>query len=146
VAGTGRALPVQPGRRPRDNHPRPHPARCQEQPDPRLLRTVLYRHAYNPARPAPAGSDADRIPDWARQASLPVTDLAQPQVLRAALDAITMLLDGSRAAPVTITRKHAVLHAALAYACETGLLDANPLDATTWRVPRTTTAVSSAPT
>lgn len=113
---------------------------ARKQPGPRLLRTVLYRHAYNPARPAPAGSDADRILDWARQASLPVTELAQPQVLRAALDAITMLLDGSRAAPATITRKHAVL----AYACETGLLDANPLDATTWRVPRTTTAVSPA--
>jgi hypothetical protein len=105
------------------------------QPDPRVLRAVLYRHAYCPARPAPAGSDAEQILDWIRHASLPVTDLAQPQVLRAALDAITMRLDGSRAAPATITRKHAVLHAAIGYATETGLLDANPLDTITWRVP-----------
>jgi hypothetical protein len=75
-------------------------------PDPRDLRTVLYRHAYCPARPAPAGSQAEQILQWARSASLPVTGLAQPQVLRAALDAITVRLDGGRAAPSTITRKH----------------------------------------
>jgi integrase len=117
---------------------------ARKRPDLRLLRTVLYRHAYCLARPAPAGSDAGHILDWVRHASLPVTDLAQPQVLRAALDAITMLLDGSRAAPATITRKHAILHATLAHAVETGLLDANPLDTTTWHVPRSSTAVSPA--
>jgi integrase len=116
----------------------------RKQPDPRVLRAVLYRHAYCPARPAPAGSDAEQILDWARHASLPVTNLAQPQVLRAALDAITMRLDGSRAAPATITRKHASLHAALSYAAETGLLDANPLDTITWRVPRSTSTVDPA--
>jgi integrase len=65
-------------------------------------------------------------------------------VLRAALDAITLLLDGSRAAPATITRKHAVLHAALSHAVETGLLDTNPLDTITWQIPRPATAVNPA--
>jgi integrase len=113
-------------------------------PDPRLLRTVLYRHAYCPAHPAPAGSEAEQILDWTQHASLPVSQLTQPQVLRAALDAITLRLDGSRAAPATITRKHAILHATLAYAVETGLLDTNPLDTTTWRIPRSSAAVDPA--
>jgi integrase len=116
----------------------------RRQPDPQALRAVLYRHAYCPARPAPAGSQAEQILDWASRASLPVTRLTHPPDLRAALDAITMRLDGSRAAPATITRKHAVLHAALAYAAETGLLDTNPLDTITWRVPRTAAAISPA--
>jgi integrase len=116
----------------------------RRRPEPRVLRAVLYRHAYCPARPAPAGSDAEQILDWTRHTSLPVTQLTQPPVLRAALGAITMRLDGSRAAPATITRKHAVLHAALGYATETGLLDANPLDTITWRVPRSSTAVNPA--
>jgi hypothetical protein len=72
----------------------------------------------------------------------PGSPLAQPPVLRTALDAITMRLDGSRAAPATVTRKHAVLHAALGSAVETGLLDANPLDTITWRVPRSSAAVN----
>jgi len=115
-----------------------------KQPDPRIMRSVLYRHGFNPARPAAAGTEAARILGWARHASVPVTDLAQPQVLRTALDAITMRLDGSHAAAATITRKHAVLHAALGYAVETGLLDANPLGTLPWRVPRSSAAVNPA--
>jgi len=117
---------------------------ARKRPGPRLLRTILYRHAFNPADPPPAGTDAARILDWARQASLPLTQLTQPPVLRTALDAITLRLDGSRAAPATITRKHAVLHAALGYAVQTGLLGTNPLDTTTWRVPQSSAAVSPA--
>ncbi len=117
---------------------------ARRQPDPRVLRAVLYRHAFNPARPAPTGSEEEQILDRTRRASLPVTQLAQPPVLRTALDAITMLRDGRRAAPATITRKHALLHAALSAAVETGLLDANPLDTTTWRVPRSSAAVNPA--
>jgi hypothetical protein len=70
----------------------------RRRPDRRDLRTVLYRHAYCPTHPAPAGSEAERILDWTQHASLPIAQLAQPPVLRAALDAITMRLDGSRAA------------------------------------------------
>jgi hypothetical protein len=48
-------------------------------------------------------------------------------VLRTALDALRLRLDGSRAAANTIIRKRAVLHGVLGYAAEAGLLTDNPL-------------------
>jgi hypothetical protein len=62
-------------------------------------------------------------------------------VLRRALDALTLRLDGSRAAANTITRKRAVFHGALGYAVEAGLLTSNPADAVTWQVPKAATTV-----
>jgi hypothetical protein len=56
---------------------------ARDRPDPRELRTVLYQHAFNPARPAGPGSAAAQILDWAQQA-------------------LTLRLDGSRAAANTI--------------------------------------------
>ncbi len=114
------------------------------QPGPGPLRTALYRHAFNPARSCPADAAVARILDWAQQASLPVARLAEPPVLRAALDALTRRLDGRRAAATTITRKRAVLHAVLGHAVETGLLDANPLDRISWHAPASSPAVDPA--
>jgi hypothetical protein len=71
---------------------------ARDRPDPRELRTALYQHAFNPARPAGPGSAAGQILDWAQQASLPVGCLSEPAVLRTALEALTFRLDGSRAA------------------------------------------------
>jgi len=71
-----------------------------------------------------------------QQASLPVARLADPVVLRQALDALTLRLDGVRAAANTVIRKRAVFHGALGYAVETGLLESNPADRISWRVPR----------
>ncbi len=62
------------------------------------LRTALYQYAFNPARIATADPATIRVLAWAQQASLPVARLADPMVLRAALDALTLRLDGSRAA------------------------------------------------
>src|SRR5690348_9506202 len=93
-------------------------------PDPRELRAALYQHAFNPVRLAEPGSAAAQILNWAQQASLPVGRLSEPDVLRAALEALTFQLDGSRAAANTIIRKRAVLHGALSYAAECGLLRA----------------------
>jgi hypothetical protein len=57
-------------------------------PGSRELRTALYQHAFNPARPAEPGSAAARILDRAQQASLPVACLSDPAVLRTALEAL----------------------------------------------------------
>jgi hypothetical protein len=92
------------------------------------LRTALYQHAFNPAGTGMADPDANRVLAWAQQASLPITRLTDPQILRRALDALTLRLDGNRAAPNTITRKRAVFHNALGYAVEANLLDSNPVD------------------
>jgi hypothetical protein len=45
----------------------------------------LYQHAFNSARTTTADPDAVRVLAWAQQASLPVTQMADPMVLRAAL-------------------------------------------------------------
>jgi integrase len=113
-------------------------------PGPRELRTALYQHAFNPARPAEPGSAAARILDWALQASLPVGCLSDPAVLRTALEALTFRLDGSQAAANTIIRKRVVLHGALGYAAQSGLLPDNPLDSTNWRVPKSSAALDPA--
>jgi len=117
---------------------------ARDRPDPRELRTVLYQHAFNPAHPAGLGSAAAQILDWAQQASLPVDCLSEPAVLRTALEALTFRLDGSRAAANTIIRKRAVLHGALGYAAETGLLPDNPLDSFGWQVPQSSAALNPA--
>jgi len=44
---------------------------ARDRPGPRELRTALYQHAFNPARPADPDSPAAQILDWAQQASLP---------------------------------------------------------------------------
>ena len=76
-----------------------------------------------------------------QQASLPVARLADPTVLRQALDALTLRLDGRRAAANTIIRKRAVFHGALGYAVETGLLECNPADRISWQAPQPSPAV-----
>ncbi len=78
---------------------------------------------------------------WAWHHCLPLTALAGPQVTRRALDALTLPLDGTRAAAATITRKRAVFHGCLGYAAELGLLEANPLDRITWKLPRSSFVV-----
>jgi len=78
------------------------------------------------------------------RASLPVSRLANPQVTRAALDALCTRLDGTPAAATTISRKRAVFHGALGYAAELGLLPANPIATVQWRCPRAAAAVRPA--
>jgi hypothetical protein len=91
---------------------RPDPA-APGRPPADKLRTALYQHAFNPARTANPDPDTVRVLAWAQQPSLPVTQLADTMVLRAALDALTLRLDGSRAAANTITRKNALCSTAL---------------------------------
>ena len=105
------------------------------------MRAALYQHAFNPARTATSDEATARELPWAEQASLPLARLADPIVLRAALDALTWRLDGGRAAANTITRKRAVFHEALGYAVAAGLLDSNPADQVSWQVPKAATAV-----
>ena len=108
------------------------------------LRTALYGYAFNPARAAAADEATARVLAWAEKASLPVTRLADPLVLRQALDALTLRLDGGRAAANTITRKRAVFHGALGYAVEAALLESNPADRISWRAPKASPAVDPA--
>jgi len=109
-----------------------------------MLRAALYGYAFNPQRrsrtpdPAIAGTLA-----WLERASLPVSQLSDPGVIRAALDGLCTRLDGSRAAANTVSRKRAAFHGALSHAVELGLLAANPISGVRWRAPRATVAVAS---
>ena len=110
-----------------------------------ILRAALYGHAFNARRRsgAPDPSTASALA-WAARASLPVSQLADPRVIRAALDGLCTRLDGSPAPASTITRKRALFHGALGYAVELGLLPANPAGLVRWRAPRAAVAVSPA--
>jgi integrase len=112
-------------------------------PPARTLRAALYRHAFNPTRRATTTDPAvARALGWLARASLPVTQLSDPQVTRAALDALMLRLDGSRAAASTIARKRAVFHDAAGYAVELGLLPANPVSQVRWTPPKAAAAVN----
>jgi len=136
------AFAGQPGRRP--GHRYPALTRPTAGPPPaRTLRAALYRHAFNPQRRAgPIGPAQERALGWLARASLPVTQLSDPRAIRAALEALTVRLDGGRAAAATVARKRAVFYNALGYAVELGLLPANPVGQVRWAAPRAATAVN----
>ena len=110
---------------------------ASRRPPARTLRAALYRHAFNPTRRATTTDPAvARALGWLARASLPVTQLSDPRVTRAALDALMLRLHGSRAAASTIARERAVFHDAAGYAVELGLLPANPVSQVRWTPPR----------
>jgi integrase len=110
-------------------------------PPARTLRAALYRHLFNPQRHAGPMDPAEaRAIEWLARASLPVGKLSDTQVVRGVLDAMTVRLDGSRAAAATVARKRAVFHDALGYAVELGLLPANPVSQVRWAAPTAATA------
>ncbi|MFD3525039.1 tyrosine-type recombinase/integrase [Streptomyces sp. NPDC058653] len=74
---------------------------------------------------------------WVAAHSLKVRDLAQSDNLRPALEALSLKLNGRRAADNTINRKLTVLSNALRYAVERDLLTTNPLSRIDWHPPQT---------
>jgi integrase len=94
--------------------------------------------------PAPPDPVTASTLAWLEQTSLPLSQLSDPQDIRAALDGLCTRLDGSPAAANTISRKRAVFHGALGYAVELGLLPANPIGKVQWHAPRAAVAISPA--
>ncbi len=109
-------------------------------PDDTVLRQALYGWAFR-NQPDPP-EDAARILEWVAEHSLPVSALADEDVMLDVLGAISRKLDGKRAAANTIARKRAVLSNVLDYAVGRGL-DVNPLPraAKMWTKPKTTEGV-----
>ncbi|MDP9863375.1 MULTISPECIES: tyrosine-type recombinase/integrase [Streptosporangium] len=111
-------------------------------PDAESLRAALRKHALLPAGKRPdAPHEMAQAIRWLESASLDLADLRETKVVRLALDALALRLDGKAAAPNTIARKRAVLHAVLEYAVELEELDANPLHKVRWKPPKTTETV-----
>ncbi|MEU8512512.1 site-specific integrase [Kitasatospora sp. NPDC048722] len=75
--------------------------------------------------------------NWLSRKSVPVARLEDSDTIREALVAITLKLDGKRAADNTIKRKYSTLSGAIGYAIERKLLTANPLKTVKWDPPET---------
>jgi hypothetical protein len=85
-------------------------------PDPAALRAALFRWAFNPGTAALPRAEVTAALDRAARASLPVSALENPAVVRTALDACARTLDGQPAAATTLRRKRAVFHNSVGYA------------------------------
>ncbi|MFJ6617426.1 tyrosine-type recombinase/integrase [Kitasatospora sp. NPDC091335] len=102
------------------------------------LRTALSCWAFNVSDHQ--GEIPEKFADalaWIARKSVPVSQLEDSDTLREALTAITLKLDGKRAADNTIKRKYSTLSGAIGYAIERKLLTANPLKSVKWTPPET---------
>ena len=107
------------------------------QPDPLVVRRALRQYALVPAaRKRPRPAEIAAALGWLDPASLPVAELEKPRNVRAALDALTLCLDGTAAVATTIRRKRAVFHNVLGYAAELEELSADPLNRVKWKPPK----------
>jgi integrase len=97
------------------------------------------RRRGNPQQPAKV---TERL-TWVARNCRPLGDMARPEVIRAALDAVASKLDGTRAAGRTTHRKRVVLSNALSYAVELGFLPTNPIRSIKWRAPKSAHVVDS---
>lgn len=94
------------------------------------IRSALLNWAFNTRRRGSAEQpdDVTTLLAFVARSSRPLSDIAEPQVIRAVLDALATKLDGTRAAGRTATMKRVVLSNALSYAVELGLLESNPVE------------------
>ncbi|MEU1452802.1 tyrosine-type recombinase/integrase [Streptomyces avermitilis] len=112
-----------------------------------VLRLALYQWAFRAVR-GPDGTwvsrhvveeppaDIRTALEWIAAHSIKVKDLEDPALLRPALEALSLRLDGGKAAENTARRKRMVLSNVLRYTVEEkGLLTANPLPRVDWTPP-----------
>ncbi|MFF0034511.1 tyrosine-type recombinase/integrase [Streptomyces avermitilis] len=112
-----------------------------------MLRTALYEWAFRAVR-GPDGSwvsrhvveeppaDIRAALEWIAAHSIKVKDLEDAALLRPALEALSLRLDGRKAAENTARRKRMVLSNVLRYTVEEkGLLTSNPLPRVDWTPP-----------
>ncbi|MCP2343395.1 tyrosine-type recombinase/integrase [Actinomadura rupiterrae] len=110
-------------------------------PDPQVLREALYGWAFHKVRRETTeltGAKAAAL-DWLRANSLKVVAINEreqrSQLVRRALDAIALRLDGAPAAAKTVARKRAIIHGVFGYAVELDILPSNPIDRIKWKAP-----------
>ncbi|MDI5971873.1 tyrosine-type recombinase/integrase [Streptomyces sp. SL13] len=104
-----------------------------------VLRRALYGWAYNRNRwdETPPADIAAALA-WVERNSVGIAELETAYVVRQALDALALKLDGTRAAAKTATRKRACLSDVLNLALEQGYFSTpvNPLSAIRWKAPK----------
>ncbi|GAB2923125.1 tyrosine-type recombinase/integrase [Micromonospora polyrhachis] len=100
-----------------------------DRPNPALLRRALREYEFPPAaRQLDRPADIAAALRWLGKASLPLPALAESAVVRPALDALGLRMDGLSAAATTTRRRRSVFYNVLQYAVELELLDFNPVD------------------
>lgn len=100
------------------------------------LRIALYKWAFNAtARQHEPPVEYDDALRWIELNSVPLKSLRDAVVLRKALNAISLNLDGKAASPSTVMRKRSAFYSALQYSVELAIFDANPLDRVKWKAP-----------
>jgi integrase len=110
-------------------------------PDQEIMRAVLYTWAFNSERRATTELDEDKAAaiTWISARSVKVTALDEKdrrsELIRRALDALALRMDGKPAAATTVARKRAAFHGVLNYAVELDILPANPIDKVRWKAP-----------
>jgi len=105
-------------------------------PSPEMIRRTLYQWAFNTANRNAMPEEEVRVDAWLRANSLPLAQLAQSALVRAALDLLALRLDGKPAAHTTVARKRAVFCGALRYAVELDHLVGHPMDRVSWTTPK----------
>ncbi|MEV7478722.1 tyrosine-type recombinase/integrase [Streptomyces halstedii] len=122
-------------------------------PDARVLRAALYQWAFRavdgPNDQLVSRADAQEPPEnirkaleWVGQHSMRVDEAAKPEHVRAALTALSRLLNGKPAAENTANRKRMVLSNAFRYAVEErALLTRHPFLSVDWAAPQTSDEV-----
>ncbi|WPO75566.1 site-specific integrase [Streptomyces sp. KN37] len=105
-------------------------------PEPRVLRRALYSWAFNKnAWAREPDEEWQKALNWIRRNSLPLSALAEAEVLRRALDSLCRKLDGKPAAAKTARRKRAAFSEALNTAVEKGHFTENPFKGPRWNPP-----------
>jgi hypothetical protein len=119
-------------------------ATTTSRPSATTLRAALDGWSFNShARAAGAPpKELVRAERWVSANTRPVTDLADSSVLRPALDALALRMDGRPAAASTVSRKRAIFYNAVEYAVELGHLTGNPIASIRWRAPKVTETVN----
>lgn len=104
-----------------------------------LLRRALRNWAFVVPRPEPCSMPTDvRLAlRWVAGASRPLTDLMDPAVMRAVLQALRLKQDGTVAAAETQRRKRVILVNSVRYAVEQGRLRSDPVANVNWRIAET---------
>jgi hypothetical protein len=104
------------------------------------IRRELYTWTFNKTR-RDAGPPPERVAPairWLEANTVKLSALADPALVRKALDALATRQDGKAAAATTVARKRAVFFGALRYGVELGHFDTHPMDRVSWIAPKTT--------
>jgi integrase len=106
------------------------------------LRKALYAWAFNTKfREADLPADLAPAIRWVEHNTVPLSDLADPDVLRRVLNQLAHKLDGNPAAATVVARKRAVLFNMLGYAVDKKHFPINPLMSVRWNSPKAAEAI-----